>query len=316
MRKKIKLRKEARIGIFTVAMIFILYWGINFIKGTDLFRGTNTYYALYDQVGGLQISSQVVIQGYKVGVIRSMNFDPQESGRIAVELGIKSKFKIPVNSKARVFSDGLMGGKAIEIVLGDSGQYLNSGDTLYSELDKDILELAGSEFEYIKQKANVIINELTATLKNVNALLEQNTDNVTTTMDNLARMSGTLSNVLSAESEQLKSIIDNMNALSHTLKESGPKVDRIMANMESFTDSLRTSDISNAVDELTATLSQLNTALGTINDGKGTAGKMLTDEQLYDSLAEAASNLSLLLEDLKANPGRYVHFSLFGGGKK
>ncbi len=312
---KIKIRREARIGIFSVAMIAVLYWGINFIKGTDLIRGTKTYYAVYDHVGGLQPSSPVVINGYKVGVVQKMSFDPDKSHKIVLQLRIKSRFNIPDNSSARMFSDGLMGGKAIEIVMGDSETYLDKGDTLFSKADKDLLEMAGSEMEYIKAKANAIVNQITATLSTLNAILAENQANIATTLGNVASISTTLDGVVSAEAKDLEGTIRNLNSLSRSLAAAGPKVDGMVANMETLSKTLASPKIPQAVDDLSSGMASLEQMLARVNSGQGTAGKLLNDQALYDSLCAASSSLNLLLEDLKTNPKRYVHFSLFGGGK-
>ena len=147
---KLKLSREFKIGFFGILMIAALYWGINFLKGRDLFTSSVHYYAVYDQVNGLQSSAAVLIKGYKVGSISDISFDPERSDKVVVEFSIKSKFKIPDDTKARIFSDGLMGGKAVELELGKSAKYLQQGDTLFSEINKDFLEVAGSEFEFLK----------------------------------------------------------------------------------------------------------------------------------------------------------------------
>ena len=159
-----KLRKEAKVGIFGILMVLVLYWGINFLKGQDIFARNNTYYAALDQVNGIQTSSAIVIKGYKVGVISGMNYQQGADGKIVLELSVKSKYKIPTNSKALIFSEGIMGGKSVEIQLGSAPQYLQSGDTLYSEVDKGFLEVAGSEFEYIKQMLHQLVGDISTTL--------------------------------------------------------------------------------------------------------------------------------------------------------
>ncbi len=311
-----KIKREVKIGFFTLGAVLALYWGVNFLKGRDIFHRSNTYYATYDQVNGLQPSSAIMIKGFKVGVIRSMSYDPGKSGKIILEFDIKSRFRIPDNSNARIFSDGLMGGKAVEIELGNSPVYLEDGDTLRSAWDKDFLELAGNEFEFFKQKAKVVVDELMRTLGDVNTILEQNSANINTTLSNLASMSTTLDKVISSESDELQAIIGNLNKLSRTLSDKSGSIENIVSNVEGFTDSLNRSDLPGAIGELRSGLAELNTTLKKLNAGEGTAGKLLSDDNLYDSLSSAASNLSRLLDDIQKNPKRYVHFSLFGGGKK
>ena len=302
---KLKLSREFKIGFFGILMIAALYWGVNFLKGTDLFTSSVHYYAAYDQVNGLQPSAAVVIKGYKVGTISDISYDPQRSNNVVVEFAIKSKFKIPKDTKARIFSDGIMGGKSIELELGRSDAYLHEGDTLFSEINKDFLEVAGSEFEFLKQRANDVISEMIVTLRGINKLLSDNSANV-------AAITGDLRSVVADEKGSLRETISNVNDLSRTLRDKTGQIDRIFTNVERFSDSLSQSRIPTLVAQMNGTLAELNRTLAKVNDGDGTVGKFVNDQALYDSLVQASSNLSALLLDLKQHPGRYVHFSVFG----
>ncbi len=310
------MKREVKIGIFAVGTLLLLYWGINFLRGRDLFNRSSTYYATYDQVNGLQPSSPIFIKGFKVGVIRNMSYNPGRSSKIVLELEVKNKFKIPDNSNARIFSDGLMGGKAVEIELGNSPTYLRSGDTLRSVWDKDFLEVAGSEFEFVKVKANQLVNSIMKTLEDMDTILVENKGYLRTTMSNLAQMSGSLNEVVTSEADHLRGIIANLNALTVTLRKNTSRIDNVMGNLETFSGSLAEADIKAVAAEATASLDDLGQILAKIKAGEGTVGKFINDDRLYDSLAAASSNLSRVLEDLQEHPGRYVRFSVFGGRNK
>ena len=260
----------------------------------------------------MQPSAAVVIKGYKVGTISDISYDPQRSNNVVVEFAIKSKFKIPKDTKARIFSDGIMGGKSIELELGRSDAYLHEGDTLFSEINKDFLEVAGSEFEFLKQRANDVISEMIVTLRGINKLLSDNSANLNATIGNVAAITGDLRSVVADEKGSLRETISNVNDLSRTLRDKTGQIDRIFTNVERFSDSLSQSRIPTLVAQMNGTLAELNRTLAKVNDGDGTVGKFVNDQALYDSLVQASSNLSALLLDLKQHPGRYVHFSVFG----
>lgn len=310
------MRREAKIGLYALLMLVALYWGINFIRGRDIFNRTNIYYATYDQVSGIRKSSAIVIKGFKVGVVGDIKYDPASSEKIVLAFNINSKYRIPENSQARIFSDGLMGGKAIEIVLGNSERYLVNRDTLHSSVDKDMLELAGSELEVIKQKFTTIADNLSRTLITLNDILEKNSASIEGTLSNLSEMSGSLNYVLTNEREHLRAAIANINEFTATLSRNSGNFDAIVADLGQVSGQLAEVDIAALGENLNASLDRIGAILTSVEGGDGSLGKLLNEDGLYDSLTEATENLSALLEDLKAHPGRYVNFSVFGRRNK
>jgi phospholipid/cholesterol/gamma-HCH transport system substrate-binding protein len=309
---KIKIGRELKVGLFALITLAALWWGMSFLKGSDLFNTNNVYYAMYDQVNGVQKAAAITIKGYKVGVISDITFDPAKSSKIILHFSIKSRYDIPEDSYARIYSDGLLGGKAVEIELGNSDSYLASGDTLRASMDKDILDIAGSELEFLKQTVGTLATNMNAALANMNKIMEANAGSLSATLGNIAEMSESLKDVVKSEEGDLRAIIANMNTLSATLRDNSGKIDRIVTNFENFSDSLSSAEIPTLIASLSGSLEELNATLGTVNREEGTLGKMVGDPALYDSLVTASSNLSLLLEDLRENPKRYVHFSVFG----
>ncbi len=311
-----KMRREAKVGLYALLMLVALYWGINFLRGRDIFNMTNTYYATYEQVHGIQKSSAIVIKGFKVGVVGDIMYDPVRSDKIVLAFNINSRYKIPENSQARIFSDGLMGGKAVEIVLGSSEQYLVNRDTLRSSVDKDMLEMAGSELEVIKQKFTVVADNLSHTLATLNNILEQNSASIEGTLSNISDMTSSLNYVLTNEREHLRSAIANLNEFTATLKRNSGNIDTIMTNFGQVSGKLAEVDIAALGNDLAESLDRLGTILASVEEGEGTLGRLVNDDSLYDSLTAATENLSVLLEDLKAHPGRYVNISVFGRKNK
>jgi len=313
---KLKLSREFRIGFFGILIIACLYWGINFVKGTDIFSSTYKYYAVYDHVNGLQSSASVVIKGFKVGAVTEMNYDPNRSDNIVIEIAIKKKYKIPVNSTARVFSDGLMGGKAVEMQMGNAHEYLKQGDTLFSIADKDFFEVAGNELDFFKQRLGEVVNSAVATLDSFNKILTDNTQSISSTMTNIASLTGNINSIVDQEKNNIRGIVTNLNELSLTLKEKADNIGNIVDNVENFTYALNDAEIPALVSQISNTLRSLNETIERVNSGEGTVGKLLEDEKLYDSLVGSVDNLAAVLADLKANPRKYINLSIFGGGGK
>lgn len=303
-----KIRKEVKIGIFTVMILALLYWGVNFLKGRDLFNRSLTYYAYYDNVSGIQISSPIIIRGINAGTVTGIKFRPDLNNAVEVRFDIKSAYRIPDNSIVRLFSNGIMGGKALEVELGNSPNYLPDGATVRSASESSFLELAGSELDYFKQKLNQLINSLDLTLTSVNTILTENGGKIAGTLEGLRKGAA----AFGSKGEELKSIMDNINQVTQTLAENSGRIDATMANIESVSGELAEADIAGTVASLNQAIEELNVTLQAVNSTDGTIGMLINDDALYESLSQASANLASLLEDLQANPKRYVHFSLFG----
>ncbi len=273
------MRREVKIGIFAVLMIGALWAGIRFLKGFDIFSRNAVYYAAYDQVDGVQNASPILIRGVKVGAVTDISFDPSIGNEVVLQLTIQRKYRIPSNSEARIYSNSIMGAKAIEIALGDAGTYLQSGDTLCSSRSKGLMDMAGSELEFFKQKMSQVVGDLSRTMDNLNLIMEQNAANIEGTMSHLNSITGSVNGMLLSQRANLESAVANLTRFSEALD---------------------------------STLMNLNAILARVNAGEGTVGQLVSDPRLYESLNEATANLASLLANLQAHPARYVHFSLFG----
>lgn len=307
------MKREVKIGIFAVLMIGALWAGVRFLKGFDLFSRNMVYYAVYDQVDGVQNASSVLIQGVKVGSVTDILFDPSRDHRVVLQLTVKRQYRIPSDSEARIFSNSLMGSKAIGIELGSSTQYLEKGDTLRSTREKDLMDMAGSELDFFKQKISQVTSDLNRTMNNLNMIMEQNAESIRGTMEHLNSISGHVDGLLAAERESLESAIANLSRFSEMLGENSPRIDSIVRNLNNLSGQMASADL---IRNLDSALTELDAILTRVNSGEGTVGKLFNDPALYESLNRSAENLASLLADLEAYPKRYVHFSLFGGGQK
>ena len=303
------MKREVKIGIFAVAMIGVAWAGIRFLKGFDIFSRNVEYYAAYDQINGVQNASPIMMKGVKIGSVTRLSFDPARSDKVVLQFTIKRQYRIPTDSEAKIFSNGLMGAKAIEITYGTADTYLQKGDTLRSSRDRDLMDVAGSELEFFKQKISQVTGDLSRTLTTLNNLMESNTQSITGTLGHLNTITGDMAGIIDAEKHNLKAAVENLTAFSAMLGENAPRVDSIVGSMNRITADLADSGFAQ---QLSDAVGEVNDLLARIGSGEGTVGKLLNDAALYDSLTEASDNLASLLANLEKYPGRYVHFSLFG----
>jgi phospholipid/cholesterol/gamma-HCH transport system substrate-binding protein len=306
------MKREVKIGIFAVTMLICAWGGIRFLSGIDIFSRNAQYYAHYDSVTGLQEASPVEINGVKVGTVTAIELHPEER-RVVVELTVKRQFPIPIDSEARLMSGGLMGGRLIELKLGSSPELLASGDQIKASVASDMMEELSQGISPMMERMNRLADELTYTLESVHGVVESNASNIEGLVAHLHSISGNLDAILSSEREGLQGAVHGLSEFSTTLGDNAERLDSLMANMTAFSEQLARADV---VAHLDATLQQLNGVLEEIHSGEGSLGQLLNNPDLYNHLAAASDNLSALLADLKANPSRYVHFSLIGRSEK
>ena len=293
------MKKEVKIGIYAVVIILCAWAGIRFLSGLDVLGRSRNYTAHYESVNGLQDAAAVVISGVKVGQVTGVAVNLEQGG-VDVQLSVDSDFDIPVDSKAMMFSAGLMGGKSIEIKLGEAKEYLESGDAIQTGVTLDMFDTLANELGDIKERVAVLLDNLNQTISGVDSLVDNNSKNLTRTVASL--------NAIMADLKK-SNIIGNIDGFCATLNENGSKLDSIITDINSVTKALNEQQ---SGEKLAQAISEVNTLLAKINSGNGSIGNLVSDEKLYKELAQASQNLSLLLADLKENPKRYINVTVFG----
>ena len=297
-----KISREFKIGIFAIAVLLITWWGIKWLGGQNLLHRSSVYYAYYSNVAGLQESSRVSLRGVDVGNVRAI-----ELGRdsVKVVLSIENEYVkfIPENSVAQIFSTGPLGGVEIAILQGDAEEHIAPRDVLRSSVKVDMLtELTNMGTE--------LMDGVTQTINGINRLIAENTQQLTSFVANLECTSKSINALVAMSAEKIDGSMEDIRKFTTTLADSTDNIERIIANFDALAADVTEKEI---VAELNATLELLSATLVALNEGDGTVAKLLSDKALYESLTEAGENLGMLLEDLRCNPTRYVHFSLFGG---
>ncbi len=295
------MKREVKIGLFAVAVLLAAWAAAKFLKGAEIFGNTNRYYAYYEQVGGIQTASHVLIYGVKVGSVTRVELDEDMSKGVRLELSVDKRYRIPADSKAKIFSNGVMGGKAIEIVMGASSDIIPDDGTIASETGTDIFDMAGAELEFFKNKITAVADGLTAALDGINILLTENTANINSIVANVDGLTGNVNDMLSKEKEHMEVALSSLSRFSKSLGDNAEKIDTIMNNMSRFSSELAEADLVGSIEDA---VDNLNSVLALANDGSGSVGRLLKDPGLYDNLASATENLSVLLADLKEKIGR------------
>lgn len=315
-----KISNEVKVGFIVTAAIAGLVWGINFLKGVDIFSRTTKVYAIYDDVGGLVKSNVVILKGFRIGQVQDLHFLPDKTGRMIATLLISRKVFVSKNSTAQIISNDFFGGKAVNIDLGKDPEPVSDGDTLKSEIISGLSEQIGP----IKNKAESLIQSLDSVANSLHLLLDEKTRaNVSKSFESLAKILATfetsathLDHTLSSDQSKLNMMIANAESITDNLKKNNEKISNILNNFSQISDSLAKANLANTLMNANKVMSEAATIMQKINKGEGTMGMLINNDSLYKNLSTTASDLDKLMIDLKANPKRYVHFSLIGKSGK
>ena len=312
-----KISNETKVGILAALSIALFIIGYNFLKGNDIFSSENQFYAKYDKVEGLAKSKPVLVNGFQIGRVSELILLP--NGQILVQFKINPKYQVPKNTIARLESTDLLGSKAIVFDLGNSRENAIDGDTLNANVQQNLLE----KVQPVQKKAEIIIARLDSVLVSVNNILnpnfQKNIDksftSIAKTLQNLEATSNKVNGIVGTEATRIDNILANAESISSNFKNYNKQITAILNNMDKVSNQVAKSDIKETLDNANKAMASLQSAVDKVNSGKGSIGLLLNDEKLYNNLNKASKNLDNLMIDLKANPKRYVSFSVFGGRK-
>ncbi|OIP83380.1 MAG: hypothetical protein AUK44_05280 [Porphyromonadaceae bacterium CG2_30_38_12] len=292
--------REVKVGMMVVVAIFVLYFGLNFLKGIDIFSPVAYYYATYENIDGLVPSSPVLIKGYKIGQVESVSYDFSKATSFVIKISVRKDIKLSKGSKIELFDNGLMGGKAVQVVydpIAPEKSFYISGDTLPSQVGNGLMaQVAGNlvpKIESISIQTDSLIRALRKIMEG--KALNNSLSSIETTTANLALTSTELNKLMK-------------NDVPNILKD----VHKVSSDMKSISGNLSKIDFNATVISINHTIANLNMLTDKMNSTDGTIGLLLNDQNLYNNLSSTAANADKLLIDLKQNPKRYVHFSLFG----
>jgi phospholipid/cholesterol/gamma-HCH transport system substrate-binding protein len=298
------LKKELKVGILAIVAIGLLIFGYNFLKGNNVFSSSRVFYAVYENVEGLSPSAPVSINGYQVGTVTDIEFI--KSGQLLVTMNINNDFNFSKTSVAQIYGGGLIGGKSMQIELDNtSTEAAKPGDTLQSSVEEGLIELVNEKLTPLKNKISNAVVEVDTLLSSINYVFDVSTrnnlrnsiKNLNETLTSLTLSAKKIEGVLNSNTDNINSTFENFRSTSD--------------NLSKMSDTLSKIEFNRIVQNADETLLNLKEISNKLKNGDGSLGKLMNDDQMYINLENATKELEELLSDIKLNPKRYVHFSIW-----
>lgn len=304
------LSREVKTALLVLSCIGTFIFGFGYLKGTSLFDNEKELYAIYEDVEGLMVGAKVTINGYSVGKVKNIDFDENYKD-IKVTFSLRNDLNFSNQSLAQLYEAGLIGGKAIAIIPNnDAGEPIKNGDILPSEVKPGLTELVNQQIAPLQNKIEGLLTSADSLFAGVSNVLNYESQNnlklalkgLTESISNINELSESMGRIVNANEKVFNSTMGHVETTSK--------------NLSQLTDSLSKIELSTTMKNMEVASTQLKSILVNLEKGKGSAGKLLNDDALYNELLHSSEALEALLTDLKEHPKKYVHFSLFGRKEK
>jgi phospholipid/cholesterol/gamma-HCH transport system substrate-binding protein len=306
----LKLTREIKTAVLVIASILLFIWGYSFLKGRDLLTSYVTLYVEYETVEGLTASAPVTLNGLVIGKVNNITIE-KNTGKLLVELQIKTDFPISKSSVAAIYEPGLIAGKqiAIEPNFNDKSVSLD-GQRLKGIIRLGLTDSVGNKLVPIQEKLEKIMDDTDVLIKGINNVLDKKAQEdlrkslseLSSTMEQFHKASLSVNTILDENKSQIKGVVNNFNKISD--------------DFSKISDSLNKADLGKTVRNLNETLAKVDGIMKGLKSGNGTMGKLLNDDALYNNLDKTSKELELLLQDVRLHPTRYINVSLFGKKEK
>lgn len=301
-----KIPKEVWIGLFATMALTLMFIGINFLKGDDIFTGRNTYYSLLDDVKGLKAAAPVLYKGIKTGTVTEVELLPERNA-VLVTVEVSKRVSLPMGTRLRLVSTDLFDTKALQIEIGqEAGRNYRHRDTLPAEIAPSLIENLVGDLTPLKDKVEI-------SLSNLNRILEAVEEaKIRHSLAQLDEGSSNLNELIRDSRAPIQKTLSELSRLSEDLRQDQPLLKASIQNFKTFSDSLSHLQLKQTVNQAALALSSTRQLMERIQSDQGTLGKLMKDSSLYYNLQQSTQSLNLLLTDLRQNPGRYVQVSVFG----
>ena len=300
------LSKEIKAAIFVLSTIFLFIFGFNFLKGSSILDNQKTVYAVYDEVDGLLVGANVMINGLSIGNVTDLDFLPN-STKIVVTLKIKDKINFSSNSSATIYETGVLGGLAISIEpIFQQGMIVKSGDTLNSNIRPGLTELINRQIEPLQRKLESTLTSVDSIFSGASYVLNKETQN------DIKESLNTLTSAVKAINNSSLIIEKTLTEKNSQINNSIDNIESITTNLSNVSKELNDFGLANVLSNLEKSVDGINLIVTNLNSDNSSLGKLISNDDVYENLNLSIESLNLLINDIKTNPKKYVHFSVFG----
>lgn len=315
-----KISKEIKIALLGICAILLFVFGYNYLKGTGVFSSSRMIYAEYDNVQGLTPASYVQLQGFNIGTVKSIELSEAHPGKVLVAMSVDKKIMIPDDSKASIISVDLLGTKAVGLKQGTSTKVVADNGVITGDITPGTIESLGASASPAIDNAKNVLASLDTTMHGINQILDaEGKSNLKHTLADLNKTMSDFSQFaskLNAQSEKIASLVSSLNSFAGNLDKNGATITRVLNNAEATTANLKKVDFDGTINELKATMDDLQTTLNKINKGSGSMAMLMNDDKLYRNLKNTLATANNLLADINARPSRYINVAIFGRKNK
>lgn len=315
------MRKELKVGLLIIVAVGLLFYGYNILKGIDIFKKQTKLYAVFEKNEGLIEASPLLINGFKIGQINRLDLISRDTNyQVLVTFILNENVTIPKNSIARLISMDLLGTKAVAVEPGNSKTLIKDGDTLRTAYQENLSTAVRAELQPLKDKITGLVGSMDSIVTVVNEVMNRevrrNLIESFTSIKNavvaLEQSTTRVNSLIGEEQGTIVAILAKINSITKNLSDNNEKISRIIDNFEAISDTIAQTNIRQTIENTNKALTQANLLLDEVSKGESTIGKLMKDPTLYNNLNKSAVDLDMLLKDLRYNPERYLHFSVFG----
>ena len=304
------MNKELKIGLLAIVAITALVFGVNYLKGINILGDNRNFYAVYENIGGLQVGGPVMVNGYKVGMVSDIKLLIENNQSLLVAINIEKEFDMASNTVCKIVNQDLMGTKGIALILGDASDLLEIGDTLISDIEGTLQAEVNAQILPLKNKAEELISSIDSVVTVITSVLSKDArESLTKSLESLDHTFSTMSRTMTKVNQIVDQNDERISSIVKNLEGNNDEITNILKNFSDLSDDIAKSNIKNL-------LASLGGVSKKISDSEGSLGMFINDKDLYLNMEKSSKELAALIKDIKLHPKRYVDLSLFGGKSK